>query len=634
MRDVLSDLIVVKRSGQRVSFNGPKIALAIKGAFDNVYETYEERKVNAVYNLVIDYIIKEYAQRKTIQVEDIQDIIETQLKKVGLDEVHDAFKQYRNRRRLSRETFPFRKEHKFVKAIEEVVNYMGETKDQKPFEILLKHGNVINKEFAKSHLIDNKYLRKHEDGSIYIHNLDVYALGLIDSYHVNLAGVSGKNLQDFTRNVTKVLITLKKDIAGVVSVTNLDDVFFPFVVEEYKSILKKNIYDYLLFEGFEEYINLKKLEEHISKIETPYVDESFFDDFIPNEKLKYIFNFALSKSLKSLNSTLKENLKFLINDLENIDTFLKNDEFSFSISLGNIVSNIIIEILLEKDYLDKVGIIFKIKDGSNFDLLAPLIFKNVSFINGDSNLDYFPNGQKVYDNYWGENDSNGKMVISKVAVNLARIGIESQSEEEYFAALEKTMELSKNYLVQNFEYTAGKYKDNYEILFNNEIFTSIDIEASQKIRKIIKNGTLFISFVGLYESVVAFKKVFDEKFASHIINFMNELCKKYTEEEKLNIKLHADMCPKVQSDLLKIDKTIFGNILNVTDKEKYSFAFDKCKFSESELINSQKNLSGGFVKVIKVPKNISNKRIVEEFNLAINKDCEYFKFNTATRGDT
>ena len=34
--EVLEDLVVVKRSGQRVAFNASKVALAIKKAFDSV----------------------------------------------------------------------------------------------------------------------------------------------------------------------------------------------------------------------------------------------------------------------------------------------------------------------------------------------------------------------------------------------------------------------------------------------------------------------------------------------------------------------------------------------------------------------------------------------------------------------
>ena len=37
--NTLTNLVVVKRSGQRVSFNGNKIAIAIKQAFDTVFQT-------------------------------------------------------------------------------------------------------------------------------------------------------------------------------------------------------------------------------------------------------------------------------------------------------------------------------------------------------------------------------------------------------------------------------------------------------------------------------------------------------------------------------------------------------------------------------------------------------------------
>ena len=42
----LSDLVVVKRSGQRVSFNGFKIALAIKKAFDSQKTSSNEKDIN------------------------------------------------------------------------------------------------------------------------------------------------------------------------------------------------------------------------------------------------------------------------------------------------------------------------------------------------------------------------------------------------------------------------------------------------------------------------------------------------------------------------------------------------------------------------------------------------------------
>jgi len=61
--DTLTNLVVVKRSGQRVNFNGNKIAIAIKQAFDNVFGDIDEVEVNKVYENVLEFINKNYKDR-------------------------------------------------------------------------------------------------------------------------------------------------------------------------------------------------------------------------------------------------------------------------------------------------------------------------------------------------------------------------------------------------------------------------------------------------------------------------------------------------------------------------------------------------------------------------------------------
>ena len=43
--EVLENLVVVKRSGQRVDFNASKVAIAIKKAFDAVYQDPDEKQI-------------------------------------------------------------------------------------------------------------------------------------------------------------------------------------------------------------------------------------------------------------------------------------------------------------------------------------------------------------------------------------------------------------------------------------------------------------------------------------------------------------------------------------------------------------------------------------------------------------
>ena len=71
----VSNLVVIKRNGKKVDFDGSKIALAIKKGFDHVTilngddeETiYTEKDIQIVYKEVISRIEKDYKnQEKTI----------------------------------------------------------------------------------------------------------------------------------------------------------------------------------------------------------------------------------------------------------------------------------------------------------------------------------------------------------------------------------------------------------------------------------------------------------------------------------------------------------------------------------------------------------------------------------------
>ena len=71
--DVLEELIVVKRNGKKVPFDGAKIALAIKKGFDSVEvdteEDEKERKytsqdIQKVYQAVLKKIEKDAEKKK------------------------------------------------------------------------------------------------------------------------------------------------------------------------------------------------------------------------------------------------------------------------------------------------------------------------------------------------------------------------------------------------------------------------------------------------------------------------------------------------------------------------------------------------------------------------------------------
>ena len=154
------ELTVIKREGKRVPFNGEKIAIAIKKGFDSVAnEEYDESDSNQVYNSVLEEILKEYEDRKTIKIESIQDIIEKKLQDLGYIDVYKSFSEYRDRRTASRQIFIGRT-HKMAKIIESLGLEDAESVNEKrenanidgntAMGTMLQYGSTLSKEFAKS----------------------------------------------------------------------------------------------------------------------------------------------------------------------------------------------------------------------------------------------------------------------------------------------------------------------------------------------------------------------------------------------------------------------------------------------------------------------------------------------------
>ena len=120
VEEKLASLEVIKRNGKKATWNGTKIALAIKKGFDSIVENeeykYNEEDVNKVYNAVIAKIEKEFAKIGKIKIEQIQDLIEEELQKEGYEDVYKSFSEYRERRNVSRQIFfGEKKQHKFLK---------------------------------------------------------------------------------------------------------------------------------------------------------------------------------------------------------------------------------------------------------------------------------------------------------------------------------------------------------------------------------------------------------------------------------------------------------------------------------------------------------------------------------------
>ena len=645
---VLSDLVVVKRSGQRVSFNGTKIAIAIKKAFDNVDVDISLKKVNKVYEDVLCYIKNNYATRKTINVEDIQDIIETKLKENKFYDVYQAFSDYRIKRAASRKAFSIKQQHKFVRAIERIINE-NKSVIGKPNDILLDFGKTISCEYTKAYVLDNKFVRAHDDGSIYIHNLDYFNLGNLSSTHLKFDNVINNN---FPLDLIQMAINAKSEIDGEITLSKFDYILVPELISKFKSELKNAIEAYLNIEGFCEYVDVSKIEELIDKENTLNINIGVFDSILLNKRVKELIVLAYNTSYKKTIEWLSAGIKQLLLHLNN--NFQENKKYSISLGTndsyeGNLINNCYVKQLLEVDYLENLTTIFKIRKNNNIELYNKIVEtiasgKNValSFIESSYNddaeneVEYFSNGRRIFENeLYDSRSSIGRMIVASVSVNMGRLGFEYKNKnlKDFYLEFDGMLELAKNVLLSIFENMGNKYKENYRFVFNNNILDDDKLENGQKIRKILKKGALNIELVGLFECVINLEEDLakQKELLLKILKFANEKVSKFIDESRLNFIISETSKSRPLKKLMDLDKAIYGIKKGVSDKPNYS-RIDRL-FNYKDDINNdfkyigkyQKMLSGGCLIEIELPKNISCNKISDMINLAIDSDIGFLK---------
>lgn len=645
---VLSDLVVVKRSGQRVSFNGTKIAIAIKKAFDNVDVDISLKKVNKVYEDVLCYIKNNYATRKTINVEDIQDIIETKLKENKFYDVYQAFSDYRIKRAASRKAFSIKQQHKFVRAIERIINE-NKSVIGKPNDILLDFGKTISCEYTKAYVLDNKFVRAHDDGSIYIHNLDYFNLGNLSSTHLKFDNVINNN---FPLDLIQMAINAKSEIDGEITLSKFDYILVPELISKFKGELKNAIEAYLNIEGFCEYVDVSKIEELIDKENTLNINIGVFDSILLNKRVRELIVLAYNASYKKTIEWLSAGIKQLLLHLNN--NFQENKKYSISLGTndsyeGNLINNCYVKQLLEVDYLENLTTIFKIRKNNNMELYNKIVEtiesgKNValSFIESSYNddaeneVEYFSNGRRIFENeLYDSRSSIGRMIVASVSVNMGRLGFEYKNKnlKDFYLEFDGMLELAKNVLLSIFENMGNKYKENYRFVFNNNILDDDKLENGQKIRKILKKGALNIELVGLFECVINLEEDLakQKELLLKILKFANEKVSKFIDESRLNFIISETSKSRPLKKLMDLDKAIYGIKKGVSDKPNYS-RIDRL-FNYKDDINNdfkyigkyQKMLSGGCLIEIELPKNISCNKISDMINLAIDSDIGFLK---------
>lgn len=592
MQDLSKSLVVVKRSGQRVSFNELKIAIAIKYAFDAFPNKYDKSYANKVYEDVMSFIMENYKDRKTINVEDIQDIIEEQLKKAKFFDVYEEFNSYRNRRNESRRAFALKKQHKFVRVAQDLED--ADTKFLSPTKALLKYGKIVSSSYTKSYVMDNKFIRAHDEGKIYIHDLDSFNLGFLEYINLRIDPLKlGKNyILDLYLSLTKASL----EIAQEILVNDIDNIFLSKAICFYKENFSIRLKQNLNMLGFLEFINIKKLDDTIAKITSFDTSISLFNEFLINDNIYNIFLKTLSLSKTEVLNDLYNNMEQLFNSINN--TYF-NYKYTFNLSFkdNNIILNYILKIIENNSY-NNICFIFNVNNYllnsyAMLERVATLIKINRNIkLNYSNNTLYFSNGICL--------ESKNNMVLAVTSLNMARLGLKYRKlNKAFYSELLETLENIKCELDGVLETLGDKTKDNYKVLFNGNIYDDERLEKGQKIRKIIKNGILVINLSGFLEMIKFLDIEKDLVSQDRILKYIKTWIYKYTDSLKLDFKLSFAYFEDATNYFVNIDKTIYSNMLKDIDCYKNIVEFNNLKKLDSVSIYN-KYLNGGYLTSINI----------------------------------
>ena len=652
---------VIKRNGEEVDFRLEEIVNAIKKANEEVENIH---RMNDFQIIAIAEKIAQQAEEFThaVNVEDIQDMVETGIMEMRGYEVAQKYVRYRYKRELTR------KSNTTDNGILALIDHMNE-------EVKQENSNknpVINstqrdymagevsKDLTKRVLLPEEIVRAHEEGIIHFHDMDYFAQ---KEHNCDLI-----NLEDMLQNGTVISETMIEKPHSFFTACNVTTQIVaqvasnqyggqsftlshlaPFVDVSRQKLRKSVIEERIesgevLDDAIIDKITERRLRTEVqSGIQTiqyqlitlmtcngqaPFVTVFMYLDEVPEGRTRDDLAMIIEEVMKQRMQGVKNEKGVWITPAFPKLIYVLDEDNITEDSKYWYLTELAAKCTAKRMVPDYISakIMKELKNGDVYPCMGCRSFLTVE--DSQRNAD-------------GSHKFYGRFNQGVVTINLVDVACSAEGNmERFWEILDERLELCHRALRCRHERLLGTVSDVAPILWQNGALARL--KKGETIDKLLFDGysTISLGYAGLYEMCMRMlgKSHTDPEakpFALAVMQRLNDKCKEWKEAENISYSVYGTPMESTTYKFAKCLQKRFGIIPGVTDKnyitnsyhvhvtEKID-AFSKLKF-ESEF---QKLSPGGAISYIEVPNMQTNIPAVLSVLQYIYENIMYAELNT------
>ncbi len=642
---------VQKRDGRVTEYDKTKIITAIRKANEEVPQK-EKVEFDSIENIVKS--VEKFAENKVLNVETIQDMIESELVRRDKYVLAKKYIIYRYQRALLRKANTT--DESILRLIKNENKELAEENSNKNTTLASTQRDYIagevSRDLTKRMLLPERISIAHEEGVLHFHDADYFIQPITNCCLINI----GDMLDNGTVMNGKMIESPK---SFQVACTVMTQIIAAVASNQYGG----------------QSVDMIHLGKYLRKSREKYLKEinSKFGERLDEKTINEIVDVRLYDELKSGVQTIQYQINTLMTtngQAPFVTLFLHLDEKDEYIK----ENSMIIEEILRQRYegtKNEAGVyvtpafpklIYVLDEnnclkGGKYDYLTEIAVK----CSAKRMYPDYISAKKMRENYEGNvfscmgcrsflspwKDENGKYKFEGrfnqgvVSINLPQIGILSGSDEEMFWKLfDERLQLCYEALMCRHKALEGTVSDVSPIHWQYGAIARL--KKGETIDKLLHGGysSMSLGYIGLYEVTKLVKGVSHttpegEEFAYKVMKHMRDTTERWKSETGIGFALYGTPAETLCYRFARIDRQKFGIIKDVTDKGYYTNsyhvdvrehidAFRKFTF-ESKFQNIS---SGGAISYVEIPNITNNLDALKDMVRFIYDNIQYAEFNT------